>query len=76
MQLETVFKYAGRVINRKTGSTAIYHDGKPLVMFKAQDNGDWNFEDELNLEKEIGEGEFLVSITVHKIVRDKHGEIQ
>jgi len=67
MILETVFKYEGKILNRKTGSTAIYHDGKPLVMFKMKDNGDWNFEDELNLEKEIGEGLFQVYIVVNKI---------
>jgi hypothetical protein len=71
MKLETVFRYEGKIINRKSGTTAIYHDGKPLVMFKMKDNGDWNFEDELNLEKEIGEGLFQAYIVIHKIEEER-----
>jgi hypothetical protein len=40
-------------------------------MFKMKDNGDWNFEDELNLEKEIGEGIFQVYIVVNKIQEEE-----
>lgn len=67
MQLTTVFRYEGKIYNRKTKSTACYHDGKPLVMWKVDEEGNWDFDSDLNLEKEIGEGEFLVSIVVHKI---------
>lgn len=67
MQLTTVFRYEGKILNRKTKSTACYHDGKPLVMWKVDEAGNWSFDSELNLEKEIGEGLFLVSIVVHKI---------
>lgn len=71
MELTTVFRYEGKVRNRKTKSTACYHDGKPLVMWKVDEKGEWNFDSELNLEKEIGEGLFLVSIVVHKIDAEK-----
>ena len=73
MQLETVFRYHGKLLIRNTKSTAIYHNGKPLVMWKMDDEGNWNLDGELNLEKELGEGEFLVSIVAHKVMQ-KEGE--